>query len=736
MEAAAAIVFSTWYGGGRTRATMVRPPADGDRERWRADLERIRETGLDARCWVDWASGEPTRGRYDFRNLELLLELAGEVGVGVFVQVYLDSAPDWVGRDHPDARYVSGGGVAVDSQGSPGYCYDHPAVREHAGAFLTELARKLAPSQVFRGWDLWSEPHVVQWSYFDYLPPDQLFCYCPHTVARFQGWLRGRYGSLEELNTAWYRGFADWGEVAPPRFTTLMTTTPTFDWLRFLMDKLAEDLRWRHDTVRAVDGHVTSSHSAIPSLVTLPTNNHGSPDDWKMPASVDVFGTSLYPKHAGAAETHDPAFRSAMLTGIRSACGERPYWLGELQGGHGYVGTFAAPVTGEDVRSYAWQCVAHGAKGLHFYAWYPMTSGIESGGFGLAHLDGSPSDRSEAAGEVARLVRANAGLLGPARPLPAEAAVLWNVHANTLWSAMRERWHYVPSRSYVGAYRALYADRVPVDFVHADELEAGLPARHRVLYVPFGLALTGQAADALAAFVRGGGVALAEARTAWADEQGVSGEAIPAHGLAAVFGARERDAERVEEDARVVMRVVAEHPLLPSLRKGDTVTGAVFRQRLEVVAEDAEVLAVHEDGSPAIVARREGDGWAVLAGSLLSLAVHRLHDPGARQLLTGLAAAAGVRPPATVEPAEAPVEPRLLTSGKDLLLIALHHGTEPSEVTLEVPAPTSPCQMLDLATGAELPTTATGSGRARLAHRFPPGSVLVARITGAAAGGG
>lgn len=724
------IVVSAWYGGGRTRATMVRPPEPGDRERWRRDLETIRASGLDAiRCWADWAGGEPARGAYDFRTLDLILDLAGELGLGVYVQVYLDSAPDWVGRDYPDGRYVSAGDAAIDSQGSPGYCYDHPRVREHAGLFLTALARRLSGRAAFRGWDLWSEPHIVQWSYFDFLPQPALFCYCPHTTARFQSWVRKRYPDVDALNAAWYRGFAAFEEVRPPRFTTLMTSASSLDWQQFLMDKLAEDLRWRHEIVRQVDDHVTSSHSAIPCLLTLPTSSHGSPDDWRMPASVDVYGTSLYPKHVGAAETADPGFRSALLTCARSASGDAPYWLGELQGGHGYVGTFAVPVTGEDVRMYAWQCIAHGAKGLHFYAWYPMTTGIESGGFGLANLDGSRSDRTQAAGEAARLVREHQDLLGPARPVPAEAAICWDVHANTLWAAMREGWHYVPSRSYVGTYQALYQARVPADYVHADEIEAGLPERHRVLYLPFALALTRDAAERMADFAGRGGLVAAEARTGWTDETGQCGTAIPGLGLDKLFGARERDCERVGENEPVAMHVTGEHPLLPYLRPGEVINGALFRQRLEA-DDDADVLAVFEDGSPAIVGRRRGDGWAVLAGSLVSLARHRFGDDGARRFLAGLARAAGARPPVEIRPASAAVEPRLLLADNgDTVLVALNHGHEQADASFGLTWPETRAEVTDLVSGERVRHLSGNDGQLTIRRILPPGGVFLARVS-------
>ncbi len=73
-------------------------------ERWGKDLDEIKATGFTTvKCWVDWATAEPKPGMFSFANLDLLLRLAHERGLRVIIQIYLDSAPDWVGQRYPDA---------------------------------------------------------------------------------------------------------------------------------------------------------------------------------------------------------------------------------------------------------------------------------------------------------------------------------------------------------------------------------------------------------------------------------------------------------------------------------------------------------------------------------------------------------------------------------------------------------------------------------------------------------
>ena len=263
--------FSVWYSGGTARAPMLSDLTPQSREQWRRDLQEIKKLGFNTvRTWVEWSSVERTRGQYDLGNLKLLLELAREAGLRVFLQVYIDSAPDWVGKDHPDALFMAQDGTRIPSQSAPGYCTDNPEIRELVHSFYREVARVASGYDNFYGWDLWSEPHIINWANIDYISNAQ-FCYCPATQARFRAWLRRKYGTLEALNKAWHRGFQTWVDVEAPRYSTILSYTDYVDWKTFIYERIAEDLGARYDAVRAGgSNHVITSHAAISSLLTTP----------------------------------------------------------------------------------------------------------------------------------------------------------------------------------------------------------------------------------------------------------------------------------------------------------------------------------------------------------------------------------------------------------------------------------------------------------------------------------
>lgn len=669
---------SVWYGGGKARAPMLEPRPRAQKEQWRADIRKIKELGFRTfRCWVDWASAEPEPGRYDFSTLDVLLELAEEEGMRVFVQVYMDSAPEWVGRKHPDSLFVSSSGQVVQPESSPGYCRDHPGVRSADNAFFRELALHASRSKALLGWDLWSEPHVINWANPTYIPNPE-FCFCEHTKRRFRRWLQKKYESLEALNNAWYRRYRSWEEVEPNRLSTILSYTDYIDWKMFIADKLGEDLRERYEAVKAgAPEAVATSHAAGVGLFASPHWWEGQSDDWIMARQVDYYGTSFYPKHSAFVD-RDPMWRGALLDFTRSfgfGEGRRGFVIGELQAGFGTIAANVSPeVTADDLRIWAWSALARGAKGIHFYAFYPMSTGYEAGGFGMIHLDGTLTERAREAGRFAQIVARHEKLLLEARPPRAEVAVVYNPLAHFVGGRQRQTAYGGPQGevagierdSLLGVYKAFWPENVPVDFVHAGALSAELLRQYRLVYLPYPPMLPSSLGGALREYVRGGGHLVAEARAGWNNETGRASEIIPGMGLHEVFGAREAAVETAPGGRTVLL-----------FDGGFRAPARWFREVLEPLG--GRVAARFEDGAVAAVESSFGRGKALLVGSYPSAAYHSTPSEDARKWFVSLLEWAGVQKPLL---AEGGVEARWLEAGANRIVFVFNHGREPKPVRL------------------------------------------------------
>jgi beta-galactosidase len=705
--------FSVWYSGGRARAPMLSELTPAARAEWRRELQQIRDLGFNTvRTWVDWATAEPRRGEYDFSNLRLLLELAEEVGLRVFVQVYVDAAPDWVGRDHPHARFVAQSGAVIPSQTAPGFCTDNPEVGEQVLELYTQLARVAVEYENFQGWDLWSEPHIINWAFIDYVPNAQ-FCYCEATQRRFRAWLRRKYGTLDELNRAWYRGFESWDDVEAPRFSTILSYTDYIDWKTFIYERLAADLGARYDAVRRGGSqHVITSHAAISSLLTTPHLGEGATDDFLMAGQVDFYGVSIYPKH-NRPETHWPHWRlMAILDFQRSANRmNRGWYIGELQAGSGTIALLLSePVTPADHRIWVWSSIAKGALGINVYAYYPMSSGYESGGYGLINLDGTLTERAVSTGRIARVVDRHQRLLLGARPVPARIAIVYNPLAQLVGGAQRRQdFPEAHPSSLIGYYRVFAERNIPVDFIHRNELESGDVSQYALIIVPYPIMFTPAAADGLRRFVESGGHAVAEARLAWNDERGHAAEIIPGAGLHEVFGVREKDVW-MSADVALVPDPAAVHPLAPTRDTAAPLRGRLHASTVDLLSSDARVLATIA-GAPAVVASRFGSGATLFIGSYLGWANHPEPHSANTEFVLRLADWAGVEKPVSTSLDGAlavPVVARLHESEDGYVLYLINHDVTPRRFTATIRVADGAYELHELVSGRQLSATARG----------------------------
>ena len=733
-ETARFFPMAVWYGGGKARAPMIERDARSKKEIWRADVRQIKALGFNTvRAWIDWASGQPAEGTYDFETLDVLLELAAEEGLKLVLQVYMDSAPAWVGRKHPDSLFVSSNGQTIAPESSPGYCRDHPGVRAADAAFYTALAERARRSPALVGWDLWSEPHVINWANPTWIPNPE-FCFCPHTVRRFRGWLQAKYGTLDKLNAAWYRRFATWDEVQPSRMSTILSYTDYIDWKAFIAAKLGEDLRDRYQAVKqTAPSTIVTSHAAGVGLFASPHHWEGQADDWTMAKEVDFYGTSFYPKHSAFVD-RDVPWRAALLDFTRSFGydqGRRGFWVGELQGGFGTIALNVSPtVTPGDLRTWTWTALSRGAKGINYYAWYPMNSGYESGGFGLNELDGTVTDRAREAGAIARVVDRHQSLFLEARPPRAEVAVVYNPLAHFVGGRQRAAAYGGPQGevagierdSLLGIHRALFTANVPMDYVHLAHVTAGTLRPYNLVYFPYPIMVPEASVRALTEYVRSGGVLVAEARLAWNNERGFASERIPGLGLWEVMGCRESAIETAP-GGRTSLRWTSDD--LPGVAAGTTLPARWYKETLEPLS-GGRVVARFADGGAAGVMSTYGQGRTLTLGSYVSAAAQSTPSAEAERFFSGLLAWAGVS--RSIRVTGSPLEARHLESGAETLLFLFNHAAQAaqSEVWLRLPAGERTAS--DLVTGTPLALTRDAEG-VSLRVQLQAGAVQAVRIS-------
>lgn len=677
------LMISVWYNGGKARAPMLSPIAATSREEWRRDLQQIKSLGFNTvRGWVDWSHNEPQEGKYDFRNLRLLCELAREQGLRVIIQVYagwdgFGFAPDWVHKKYADG-FVQAGINDVSSPPSSSFYSDHKGIQDAVLRFMTETAKVVVEYPNFYGWDLWSEPRAMR-------------LVGPGTRTRYRQWLKRKYKTIEALNLEWYETYANFDAIEPQRTGGIGTYAMDLDWRDFIAEKGSEDMALQYNTIRKIDKtHLITSHASPPSVF-------GSQlDDFLEADSLDYYGLSVYPHYVG----EQNLWRMLMGADFSRSANKKNggFYVGEFQGGFSTNGMAVGdPVTPEEQRAWMWSLIARGARGVNVYAYYVMSSGVESGGFGLIGLDGKVTERAQQLGRVASTIERNKPLLVQSKPVEAEIAIVYNpsaqavggargTPANTPTAGGRGGGGAYYVASLTGYYRPFAENNIPVDFIHRRDLESADLSHYKLILIPCPIILTPQAAAGLKTYVERGGSLMSEARLAWNSEHAYTADVIPGMGLSEVFGIRETKV-LTRDNVKVVIDDNT-NPAVAKLKKGDDLRAAQFAESLELLPNSrAKVLAHLEDGTPGMTVSSYGRGQALLVGSFIGLA----NQPSYRnnnQFLLGLLDWAKIARPFTtsqdgLDP-DLPVEGRLQRNPGGYLLFLINHAKTEKPVTVNL----------------------------------------------------
>ncbi|HEW92506.1 MAG TPA: hypothetical protein ENF81_08195 [Thermotogaceae bacterium] len=664
---------SVWYGANRARAPMIQKISDIDETI--EDIKRIKELGFNSiRFWYDWATAEPEPNSWDLGVMETLLSITDELKIRTIIQIYTDSAPNWIEYEYPDSLFEDRSGLKIHSQASPGYCSDHPEVRKHITEYLMRLAETALKHESFYAWDVWSEPHIVQWSWIDYIK-DPWFCYCENSQKRFVEWLKKKYKSIDNLNNAWYRKHRDWSEIVAPRYVSLSSFKDLLDWIQFNVEKIVEDLEWKVKTIKSVDKeHVVSSHAAISCVYGIPGISYGASDDWKLSEKVDVWGTSFYPKHTGPWMPLKPHQMGVALDASRSSCEskKKTFWIGELQTGHGVTGlNFGEPVDEKDVERWAWLAVSRNAKGLNYYAWLPMSCGYEISGFGLSNYNGEINERAVAAGNVSKIITENMELFLNSKPLESEVGILYNVETHKMLACLRASSADMVRKDIFGIYKAIMDLNINVDFLHLEDLKNKNLSKYKIIFLPFSITMDEESAKILKEYVKNGGTLVADGRLGWMNPNGILSEKIPGAGLNEVFGCEELWMKELDEEIKLSIKGFGEILAFKYL--------CAYRNNGKALAKYRNV--------PVIVENNYHKGKTIMIGTMIGLGYEETGDVNNLKYLQELILESGVNIYYDFECLKGnrdSIEVRITKSREKLITYIFNHSKSHTQLNLKI----------------------------------------------------
>jgi beta-galactosidase GanA len=216
--------------------------------------------------------------------------------------------------------------------------------------------------------------------------------------------------------------------------------------------------------------------------------------------------------------------------------------------------------------------------------------------------------------------------------------------------------------------------------------------RFDLITVPMGLWISPKAAKKLRAFVKNGGVLVADAGFGEYTQQGLLwSDCVPGFGLAEVFGVRRTEV--------VTHPKVGEFPIDTARPVTHSIDGRDMQtcwQEEWLAPDGAEVIGSWPGGQPAVTVNRYGKGKAVYIGSSATLAYSHNEDPALLELYRRLTAE--IPRPAWTERTDTHV--RTLHRGKQRLYFVFNYC--PNRVGDTLRLAQAPQRLKNLLTGEKV----------------------------------
>lgn len=641
---------------------------------FKRDMENMQKLGFNhIKLWAVWNWIERTPGKFDYQELDLLVDMAKEHGLAVVINTIPEGAPYWTNTGDPDDLYKTADGQAVEyggpanlpSGGWPGLCMDNSQFAALVARFIEETANHFKDEPAVLAIDVWNEPHLEPM--YDYR--SNMLCYCKHSKAAFIRWLKDKYKTIERLNKAWYRTYQSFEQVSPPvRFGTW---ADMLDWRRFWLENLQKWLKIRVEACKRgapnlkVQTHV--AYSGILGNRTIGGLANELGDEFLLAKEVDIFGLSSFPKWLmGKEHIYRHFIHNEMIA--ESSHG-KPFYQVELQGGAGKSGLLGGEVPdARDITLWNWNTVAAGGKGSVYWQYAPEPAGIESPGFGLTGFQGENTIRSMVAGKMAKLL--NQKPLLDAAVVSALNAVYVSRSSDLICFAS-ERREEMYAGSLSGIFRAAYDKGIPVRFFHEDYIDELLGSGIQVLFLPMPLVMTPKEISIFYEFVKQGGTLVTEAGLGLYQQDGLLD--LEGNALRKLFGISHKEIQGIEDWGEV----------RAWKNDGSHVFTGRFYKQLICPQNEISVIARFEDGEPAITEYGYGKGKAVWIGSYAGYYYEKTGEENTGNVISNYMRTEGYSfidfiEISTFSKQQIPLAPviRMLETSEEYILVAVNHTFE------------------------------------------------------------
>lgn len=614
-------------------------PEQWDRAVWQDDVRLMKQVGINlvAINVFGWSQVQPSAGNFHFDDLDEIIALLSDAGIGVNLGTGTSSPPPWLSTAHPETLPMVSDGTRRWPGGRQAWCPSSPIFRKLALNLVAATAERYG-----------AHPGIKLWHVSNELGCHNAHCYCDVSAAAFREWLTVKYGSIEALNTAWGTTFwsqtyAGWNEILPPRMT-LSTSNPAqmLDFDRFSSDELLSYYRAEADVIR--------QHSSIPVTTNFMVTAHIKTQDyWGWAPDMDVIANDHYLDHRLPTPERELSFTGDVTRGL---AGGRTWLLMESStSAVNWQPVNHAKAPGQ-LRRNSLTHLARGADGICFFQWRASAQGAEKFHSALLPHSGTASRIWEEVVELGLDIGRLSEIAGST--VQSDIAILFSWEA---WWATDLDAHPSSDLHYIQQVHALYDALLDIGAT-VDVVQPGADLRdYRLVVVPSLYLISDAAAATVNDFVAAGGHAVVSFFSGIVDET----DRIRLGGYPGAF--------------REMLGVVTDefYPLgaRESLALSDGTTSSLWSEHLQLTTAESVIHYASGplQGIPAVTRNEHGAG----VGWYLATA---LEPTALTDIVRRIATEAGVQEIADTDSGVEIVRRR--GDGRDYVFV-INHTAEPAE---------------------------------------------------------
>jgi len=318
------------------------------------DIEYMKATNSNVMSigMFSWAKLEPQEGVFNFEWMDNIIDSLHENGISVFLSTPSGARPMWLAKKYPEVLRVAPNRQRNLFGARHNHCYTSPVYREKIGIINAKLAERYA-----------KHPGVKLWHISNEYGGE---CHCDLCQEAFRGWLKNKYGTIDELNMQWWTTFwshtySDFSDVeSPAPHGENAIHGMNLDWKRFVSDQTQD---FMNHEIAAVKPY----NPDLPVTANFMYYFNGL-NYFKFKNDIDIVSWDNYPTWH---KTDDEAIGldSAMMHDLMRSIKKQPFLLMEsTPSSTNWQSVSKLKKPGMHLLS-SMQAIAHGSNSVQYFQW-------------------------------------------------------------------------------------------------------------------------------------------------------------------------------------------------------------------------------------------------------------------------------------------------------------------------------------------------------------------------------